>query len=458
MPATDITFSSHHLLARLEGFPPAKRFIVGFSGGADSTALLHALHRLQPEPGVHIEACHFNHGLNSESDAWQQHCQAFCADRGIPFTAINLDLSGDLSNLENSARDLRYKWVAGHLDADTAYLTAHHADDRVETFLLNALRGSGLDGVGSIPPMRTLGPGLVIRPLLDFPRSALVCYLQSHGVDWIEDPSNQNSVPDRNFIRNEVMLLLESRWPAARSSLARTSTHLRNAGMALKWLLEQRAGLAGFDSYRLPVKILDVPVPGAPGLVLREWLRGYEAPSVPEARLLEFLDQLRAAAPGSRCTLAWEGWTLRLYQDALYLAEPGEPGDCPALDWNEGVMLQLGDAAGVLEITGDNPEIGINWRVGPRRAGIRMALHSGGPGRKLKSVLREQNIPPWLRMSVPILYQGDEIMAIGDWHLSPDFQQWLDKKQLGYCWRPRRAELCSLRAQCHGHEWHDHLA
>lgn len=448
MPPTALVFRSTELIKRLRAFPAARRYLVGFSGGADSTALLHALYKQRGALNSNLEACHFNHGLNTEADAWQRHCENFCAQRKIPLHCHSLNLNIEQPNLENAAREARYQWVSSIIDEETVYLTAHHADDQAETFLLNALRGSGLDGASGIPEIRELGSGHVFRPLLGYPRSMLVDYLTRHDINWIEDPSNQGSVPDRNFIRNQVIPLIETRWPAARHALSRTAAHLRSANHVLKKLLVNEISLQSYDGYRLPLQSLNALGPSASGLILREWLGMNNTAAVPESRLNEFLDQISSATSESSCELAWAEWSLRLYRNELHLSNTGAFPPCPSLNWNQNFSLSLGKGLGKVQFDGSKKVLPENWSVGPRRAGVRIRLHAEGPARKLKKVLQEQSIPPWQRNSIPILYAGNEVLAIGDWQLSPGFIQWLKKNEQKYQWQPERRELCLTQDRC----------
>lgn len=442
-------FDSLLLRQRLLAYPKVRRYLVGFSGGADSTALLTALHAEQGHLDASIEAVHFNHGLQAEAGSWQRHCERFCAERDIPLTSHTFEIPNRRGNLEARARNLRYGYIEEHIDAGAMYLTAHNADDRAETFLLHALRGSGLDGLASIPEIRALGSGYVARPLLDFSRQALVAYLGHEHVEWIEDPSNLDIDVDRNFIRREVIPLLESRWPAARDSLARTARHLRTASIVLQDLLTDQAGLDSHQALQLPLGTLDSLGDSARSLILRAWLRGQGAPPMPEARLEEFLGQVATAAPGSQCETAWADWTLKKFRDELRLIPPGEYPECPERDWDATSTLDLGAGLGTLRISGSTGGMRQALTVGPRKPGRRIQIHSRGPHRKLKKVFQEQPIPPWQRQSIPVLYRGDQAVAIGDWLFAPEFEAWLSQHGLVYRWAPEEPELRRSQANCH---------
>jgi len=449
MPARVVPFNSQELLSRLLALPRAERYLVGFSGGADSTALLTALHSIRSELKTTCEAVHFNHGLHPESEAWERHCAQFCDERGIRLTTYRLELDHEQSNLESRARELRYGRLEETVDRNTLFLTGHNLDDRAETFLLHALRGSGLEGLASIPAIRTLGRGWVARPLLDFSRDALIGYLAKAGVSWVEDPSNQDIAFDRNFIRHEVLPLLELRWPAARQTLARTSDHLGSASEVLGTLVAERAGPESLDGTSLSLEALNCLGNAASSLVLREWLHRRGVPPPPEARLRELLDQLQRANPGSHCSIDWGKQSLKQYRDELRL-ETSEPyPECPIRDWNPTTALKLGPGLGVLRIDGNEHFAPEPWIVGPRQPGVKLQLSPGGPSRKLKKLFQEQPIPEWQRMSIPVLYSGDRALAIGDWLYDSEFAKWLGVRGLVYRWDPAIPALLETRAKCH---------
>ncbi len=210
-------FHCRTVLHILQSFPAVNAYVVAYSGGADSTALLHALCTIQNQLGVPLSAVHVNHGLHDDAGQWQQQCEHFCRQNNIELVCVRVDLKNcSGKGLEAEARHLRYEAISGLLEPGTGVLTAHHADDQAETLLLNLMRGSGIDGLSAMPDSRALGHGLLQRPLLGFQNNALRDYLRINGVEWTEDPSNQYLNHDRNFVRQEIIPLLEKRWPEVR--------------------------------------------------------------------------------------------------------------------------------------------------------------------------------------------------------------------------------------------------
>lgn len=212
--------------------PAPTCFVVGYSGGVDSTVLLHALQAMQ----VPVHALHVNHQIQANSNEWESHCKTQCVLWGVPFTALRVNVEpGDLG-LEAQARVVRYRamfdWMELH--GHTVLLCAHHQDDQLETVLLQLLRGSGLRGVGgmrSVGPVgvdRHLHPEFVLgRPLLNCSKDDLLCYARQHQLACIEDPSNNDTTLRRNWVRHELLPSLEEHFPQSPKALLQLAEHFQ---------------------------------------------------------------------------------------------------------------------------------------------------------------------------------------------------------------------------------------
>lgn len=200
--------------------------LVAVSGGADSVALLRAMRALkQPGPGE-LWVGHFNHGLRPTADDDEQFVRELCnslnlrARFGKPSAALSLGRNG----MEDNARRARYQFLQRAAEDIGArfVVTAHTADDQVETILHRLIRGTGLDGLQGIPRARALGPAVtVIRPLLGTRRADVEKYLRSIGQSWREDQTNQDVRFTRNRIRHELLPLLESLAPDVQQAVLR---------------------------------------------------------------------------------------------------------------------------------------------------------------------------------------------------------------------------------------------
>ena len=227
-------FSTERLLESLARLPRPRRYRVGFSGGADSTALLQALFELQDRLEAPLRAVHFDHGLQQGSKDWQARCRTFCEERDIPFHGERLDVrSGNRRSIEEEARNCRYRAVAELLGEEEMYLTAHHAEDQAETLFLNLMRGSGIEGLAGIPVLRNLEHGWVARPMLETRREELEAFLRARDIGWLNDPSNDDTSFDRNYLRRELFPVLEKRWPGMVQRLSRTARNARISASAM---------------------------------------------------------------------------------------------------------------------------------------------------------------------------------------------------------------------------------
>lgn len=439
-------FGGAQLMNSLARLPRAEKFWIGFSGGADSTALLQAMHDVREQLQAPLHALHFHHGLQSDADAWQVHCRSFCEARGIPFRSERLDIdrSGGTS-LEEESRNCRYRTVARILGKDEMYLTAHHAEDLAETLFLNLMRGSGIEGLAGIPVLRELGRGWVARPLLDTHRGDLIRYLESRGIGWLTDPSNADTRFDRNYLRQALFPVLETRWPGLVARLARTARNARNSANALALFIDNQAGHLIRDELKLPLDKLLGLDPELRPLVLRQWLRRHEVPVLPESRLREFLKQLAEAGPESRAEVQWEHWMIKRYRSDLWLHGREPLPACPEMDWKQGMELRLGPGTGQLSLQGRPAPIPSGWRVRARRPGDRFRPQRNGSSRKIKHLFQAATVPPWLRPGIPLLEWDGEPVALGDWLLAPRLQDWLHNNGLDYRWQPDDPVLDRLR-------------
>lgn len=205
-----------------------KKLLLAFSGGIDSVVLLHLLQAIGYAPAL----AHGNFGLRgAESDGDQAFVESLARKYGLDVHVMSWDTTSYAEDhglsIQQAARDLRYRWFDELCKANGygALLTAHHADDNLETFLINMTRGCGLDGLQGIPVRN----GLVVRPLLPFSRAEIVGYARNHQLTWREDSSNESDDYVRNKIRLKVLPVLKEINPSVLSSFASTLDHLHQS-------------------------------------------------------------------------------------------------------------------------------------------------------------------------------------------------------------------------------------
>jgi tRNA(Ile)-lysidine synthase len=159
-----------------------RNYFIAYSGGLDSSVLLHLLNTLQKEHPIKLHAVHIHHGLNKNADAWMLHCQNYCNEIAVPFSHFKVNAKAQLGESpENIARIARYNILTDLLNENDFLLTAHHQDDQAETLLLQLFRGSGLKGLAAMPHVKSLGKGVHARPLLNFSRRELQQYAEKNN-------------------------------------------------------------------------------------------------------------------------------------------------------------------------------------------------------------------------------------------------------------------------------------
>lgn len=202
----------------------SRQILVAFSGGLDSTVLLHQLVQWRTEnPGVTLRAIHVHHGLSANADAWVTHCENVCQQWQVPLVVERVQLAQEGLGIEAQARQARYQAFARTLLPGEVLVTAQHLDDQCETFLLALKRGSGPAGLSAMAEVSEFAGTRLIRPLLARTRGELAQWALAHGLRWIEDESNQDDSYDRNFLRLRVVPLLQQRWPHFAEATARSA-------------------------------------------------------------------------------------------------------------------------------------------------------------------------------------------------------------------------------------------
>ena len=233
---------------------PNKNIIVAFSGGGDSSALLHFCYDLNQNGLLqgNLSAIHINHSLNKESDHWEDHCKIFCEERNIPLQSHGINIDVKKSGLESAARNARYKIFKDALQSNDQLLMAHHADDVAETILYRLFRGTGLDGLQGPMKKRALGEGVLLRPWLGYTKADLNKYLSTNDIKFISDETNFEDNHDRNFIRNEVLKMASNRWPNASMQIQQTAELVSRHKKAHDFLLDRQFGenIRGSKLYR----------------------------------------------------------------------------------------------------------------------------------------------------------------------------------------------------------------
>jgi len=317
---------------------------------------------------------------------------------------------------------------------------AHHRDDQAETFLLRALRASGPDGLAAMRPWQRFGAGWLWRPLLGVPRTELLAHARARGLRWIEDPSNDDTAHDRNFLRHRVLPLLRERWPAADASLARSAAL---AAETADLLADGDAG--ALDAARTPdpatlsVPALSALPPARRARALRRWIAALGLPPLPAQGVAHVERDLLHASTDADAAFAWQGCAVRRWRDLLHAGPRLDPLP-PAwrVAWDGRAPLAL-PGGGALRLEGaDGFETPLFARA--RQGGERIRLPGRAHSHALKHVLQDLGVPPWRRERLPLLSDADgRVQAAGDLVASAALDAWLRARGARLAWRDAAA-------------------
>ena len=408
--------------ARLTASGLPIRVCVALSGGCDSVVLLHALSGLAAS-GVPltVSALHVHHGISANADTWAAFCATFCQRCAVPLLVVRVAVPQDSGEgPEGAARRMRHA-VFAECAADFLAL-AHHRDDQAETVLLNLLRGAGVAGAAGMLAERpqTYGPSLV-RPLLNVPRAAIERYAGEHGLDFINDESNDDEHFRRNYLRRAVLPGIGERFPGASRALARAASHCAEASLLLDELaaidraaLTTPAGridLAGFNA---------LSAARARNLLRRLWVdAGFRAP---DTRWVdEALRQLANASALSETCVATVDGELHVYRGELHFVghvpAASIPLSTPTLSWTgEAQLPWAGGQVRFVPATGAGLRhsllVAADVWLALRQGGERLQRDARRPRRTVRNLLREAAIPPWERDRLPLLWCAGQLVWV----------------------------------------------
>lgn len=416
-------------------------FCVALSGGLDSIVLLHALKTLQNQFSFNLRAVHIHHGLSDNADDWENHCRSICAQWQIPLIVKKVKIAAAGESIEAAARESRYAALKEELLMGEILLTAHTQNDQVETLLLQLLRGAGPKGMAAMPEKIKIAANYFIRPLLDVTRAELEAYAMQHQLSWIEDESNEDRRFDRNFIRHDVLPVLQKRWPQVLTTIHRSATHCAEATELMEVLaLEDLEYCQGEKPAILKIEELLKLSRVRQKNLIRYWLQHLQFTLPSQQKLDAILNEVVLSSEDAMPLIVWQGVEIRRFKQQIYVMAPlSKPPKELVLNWDISKPLSLPNQLGVLTATwqqaqgialSENEILQIRFRKG----GERMHPHGRQGSHPLKKLLQEWNIPPWLRDRIPLLYHQDELVAVIGYAISAKYVVSKNEKGLVVAW------------------------
>ena len=423
------------------------RIAVAFSGGLDSSVLLHSLVSI-PEFKEKVFAIHVNHGLSPNSKSWIKHCDKFCSGLGVNFIPLTIELENSKTN-ENILRKARYEALFSCLKQGDVLCTAHHQDDHIETILFRILRGTGIKGLAGIEKYSQMEGIDLIRPLISYSKKDLLDYANKFEVNWIEDESNEDLSISRNFIRKKVIPNLKNdNWPEYKNSISYLSSKAKEANEILDEIAYLDLKLCASESLdRLSIlKIKELSHARAMN-VLFTWLGINTHLGVSNKLTDQVYKSIILASESSNpvVTFGKKGqkgsFQIRRFNNFLHhlpLTETETLSNKKVWKWNSDDPLELPTGTLSMQVALGKgistqltePGISIKGRIG----GERCKPEGRSKSQKLKKLFQEYGVPPWVRDRIPLVYVGDQLAAVSDLWVCDEFVAKKDERGIVLSW------------------------
>ncbi|WP_154222378.1 tRNA lysidine(34) synthetase TilS [Marinicella rhabdoformis] len=393
-------------------FSDEQHFLIAYSGGADSTALLHFCAH-HPSLKNRVRAIHINHQLQKPSSEWQSHCEKQCRLWQIPIVVECLTLSDDS---ENTAREGRRAAFEQHIKHSEVLLTGHHLQDQVETVLFRLFRGTGLKGLGGMQSYSKLPSGHTIhRPLLLISKGQINTYLEFNQLTWVEDPSNQKNQYSRNKIRNQLLPVIEQYDEHAVQAIRQSAAYLQKSHELLLQLLPK-----------------DNPIPMnnlVTSTFLHHWIQKQGINPPPAKHLDAFMISCLQAEKHKNPSITWARYTLSLWHKQLYLLKRVAQPKNATLDFHQHIKLPCGG-----QISFSRPLDMRSLQIRYGVTGFRIKLTKHAQHKSIKKLHQEQKTPPWDKVITPFIYHNNELLAVGSW-CTQSFEQLLAANNCDFSWQ-----------------------
>ena len=428
-------------------FSSYKRIGVAYSGGVDSTVLIHFL-SLIPDLKKKLFALHVNHGISSKSDLWEEHCKNNCLSLEIDFVSLKLEFKTIKNPNENELRKARYKELFSWSEEGDVICTAHHKDDQVETILFRILRGTGIKGLEGIKKFSKRKDVDLIRPFLDVSKEDLIKYAKQNNLSWVEDDSNDDLLITRNYIRNKVLPLLAKKWPQYSNSFTNLSTKAQDARLVLEELSysDLNSCLGDSKDHLSILKMKGLSKERIKNL-MHTWLTQLNKVNIPSSFLEQAYRNIFQSREDSNPLISFGkpeirgSFQLRRFNNYIYflpLLDPILLETNNSWNWNINRVLEL--PTGVLsskKVFGKglaSETSGNNLKVKARSGGERCKPFGRSKSQKLKKLFQEYKVPPWVRDRIPLVYVGDQLAAVSDLWVCDEFVAKKDERGIVLSW------------------------
>lgn len=406
--------------------------IVGYSGGVDSTVLLHILAQIKKRfyPNLNLSAVHIHHGISKNADDWLTFCEKICCEWNVPFHHARVKLNLNIGNIEQQARDARCSVFKKHMatiqNQSAILCTAQHLDDQVETFFLALKRGSGPTGLSSMPQIKAFYEHQLIRPFLTIKKNEINFYAKENNLMWVEDESNKNQNYDRNFLRESILPEITKRWPQFSDMVVRSAELCGQQQQLLDSLLQESFSEIINDDGSLSINPLKQSSVIKKDNLMRMWFQFHNQKMPSRQQLKEIWTTVICAKEDANPKILLHRKQIRRYKNRLYLLPFYSDISSVVLNWNLINNLELPDHLGFLSVSqidtlkDDNKNKRCRAPQKSETATVKFSINGNvstvnrDHSRRIKKLWQELNIPPWQRNRIPLIFYNETLIcAIG---------------------------------------------
>ncbi|MDH2997081.1 tRNA(Ile)-lysidine synthase [Pasteurellaceae bacterium LFhippo2] len=413
-------------------FPTQTDFLIGLSGGVDSVVLLHLFQQIKAPLKLNLRAIHIHHGLSPNADHWADFCQTLCDKWDIPLIVKKVKVEGK-QGIEAEARSARYQAISAQIQRNEVLVTAHHLDDQAETFLLALKRGSGIKGLSAMQPVSFAHKFAIFRPLLDVSKAEINAYAKHYHLSWISDESNQNNSYDRNFLRNEILPLLNQRWSQFSQMVARSSQHCAEQQLLIEELLadelnqridqhQQRLAIDNFANFSRAKQ----------QQLVRLWLEKGEIAMPSIQQLEQIIQHLILAESDKNPQVRLANKLIRRHKNKIFITEeyvdtshytiqipPFEKGEIGGISLPDNIgTIQRTEDSLICKLSAKSHRLLLPEEL--RNQTLTIKLHHSGKVKiygktmreDIKKIWQKNSVPVWLRTRTPLVFFEDQLVGI----------------------------------------------
>ena len=393
--------------------PRQTPLVVAYSGGVDSTVLLQAVIAYREQFDSPIHAVHVHHGLSDNADDWARHCELQCRLEDVEFHQYRVAVdTGNRKSLEAEARKVRYNALLEVCDQiDGVLLLGQHAEDQLETVLLQLKRGAGPQGLAGMGEVQYRGDRLIMRPMLALEKAEIVAYAEEEMLQWVEDESNQQNSFDRNFLRNEIIPHLLERWPKLTKTVGRSAELCAEQSALVSDSAQRHFEECKHSDFRLDgQKLADLSLPWQ-AMVIRAWFRAQRQLSPSKAQTDQVLAMLKAKHDATpEVNFKW-GRVIRFDHDLYWVVNATHEvpqnlelafGQDTYLPWLQGQVKVLKSA----QKNDDTVLLRTNTR------NLRVKPENASVSKLLKEWFKVWRVPRWERDGVPVIFINEQPVAL----------------------------------------------